>query len=306
MCSHTDPLVKYHDPSVPFCFNCPIGTTPVYDHCKTLMAGGALETPLLPSLVRELAQAGGGKFFDPLENLAARDPATGKPTHRVWLYRGQFDRTYLPGSVRDTGRFFAAFGAAVDESMVDTVPSQHAWPTVSSGTPCGLGGAIESCGVDGTGAALQSLYSDLKLNAPAATINAAGLQPFDQTPYFGIDPLATQLADTGYLYIPKACQANTTACDLHIALHGCNVDKYYESAVHDLSLNRWGETNSIVVLWPRIQPRNDSAATVQQRQGCFDAYAQTGEFYMTKAGPQMAAIGQMMSDIHGQRAAAWM
>ena len=276
-----DAIVPYADPSVPFCMNCPNGTTLIYDHCKIVVAD-RIDSNALVRIARRHEASG---LIDKLINLRGS---------KIFLYRGQLDRTYLPGSVN--GEFYSQLGAIVDAEYVDKIPSQHAWPTEDAGVKCGDTGAIENCGVDGTGEALQSLY-DHALRPPATAWNESNLFVFDQRPFRGDDLFATQLADSGYVYRPAACAQTPSGCDLHVSLHGCNVNNYYEDAVRLLSLNRWAESNELIILWPKILPRTDILATVQQQQGCWDAYGQTSPLYATKAAPQIQAVRAMIDSL---------
>ncbi len=279
------PVTAYSDPSVPFCDACGPGSTLVYDQCKNVLAGRTNHTELV-----ELARS--------LESVGAIDGLEGVEGMRVWLFRGQLDRTYLPGSMDAVAGFFADLGASVDASGIDTVPSQHAWPTVSSGVQCGETGPIEACGVDGPGLALQSLYNGT-LSPPSPSFLPENLSPFPQSAFRGPTPVLTQLADHGMLYVPTGCRGRVHQCDLHVALHGCSVDLYYDQAVRKLSFNSWGEANNIVVLWPRLAPRKDGQATVQQQIGCWDAYGQTSRLYATKQGPQVKAVRAMIDSLIG-------
>ena len=74
-------------------------------------------------------------------------------------------------------------------------------------------------------------------------------------------------------------------------MHGCSVNNYYDEAVHELSFNRWAETNRMVVLYPRMA---EHGTTTQEKIGCWDAYAQTSPKYDTKEGIQMIAIREMI------------
>jgi hypothetical protein len=53
----------------------------------------------------------------------------------------------------------------------------------------------------------------------------------------------------------------------------------------------------IIVLWPKIQVRTDSLATVQQQQGCWDAYGQSSPLYATKQAPQIIAVKAMIDSL---------
>ena len=108
-----------------------------------------------------------------------------------------------------------------------------------------------------------------------------------QRPFFSVDnngtatwnattPRSTGLAPEGMLYVPSRCKAKGAMCKLHLSLHGCAVDGYYDNEVAHLGFEAWGEENGIVVLFPRMQ---NHGYTVETTQGCWDAYAQTGADY---------------------------
>jgi poly(3-hydroxybutyrate) depolymerase len=78
------------------------------------------------------------------------------------------------------------------------------------------------------------------------------------------------LAPETFVYIPQRCKdGKTTACRLHIALHGCDQQ---ESLVGNAFLLEAGyielaDANDIVVLFPQTQA---SYITPFNPQGCFD------------------------------------
>lgn len=66
--------------------------------------------------------------------------------------------------------------------------------------------------------------------------------------------------------------------------------------MHHLGFQLWGETNGIVVVFPRIHPHG---TTTQQRSGCYDGYAQTGANYALRDGVQMKALRAMITAVAG-------
>ena len=96
------------------------------------------------------------------------------------------------------------------------------------------------------------------LNPPASKYDPSSLYYFDQT-VFDIGS-KVGLNETGYVYIPHECMSQS--CKLHISLHGCSVNNYYEEAVHHLSFNYWAETNNIVIVYPRMAQHG---TTVQEK-----------------------------------------
>ena len=109
-------------------------------------------------------------------------------------------------------------------------------------------------------------------------------------------PHVTGLAPEGYIYVPPSCESGKKACKLHFSLHGCGVNGYYDEAVHHLGFQRWGESNDIVIIFPRVQPHG---GTIETQSGCWDGYAQSGTDYALKSGAQMHAIRMMMAAVGG-------
>lgn len=270
------------NPSVPICDGCPANSTLQYDHCKKHPEW--VEPKVLVNFAREAAGRG---EIDGVGNMS---------TARVYLYHGEYDKVYLNGSIAKVRDFFAEFLADPDEQILfnHTTPSAHSWPTADYGEKCG-DGVIENCGYDGAGACLNHIYGALP-NAPAEKFKTESLHEFDQRPFGGSDPNATGLNATGFVYIPKSCEQPDAKCKLHISLHGCNVNYYYDDAVMHLSFNRWAETNGIVVLWPRVA---NHGVIKQEAMGCWDTYAQTGPNYAYKSGAQMVAVRDMIRTLSG-------
>jgi len=170
--------------------------------------------------------------------------------------------------------------------------------------------AMENCGYDGAGAALQHLLSGRLTPPPAggAAFNASLLVRFNQTPAFGA--VWPGLADDGYAYIPAACQpaegAGGAPCKLHIALHGCGMSASSPAMNASFALhagyNPWAEANGIVVLYPQsggyIQ-HGTPAPAPQLGAGCWDGYGQTGWDYHLRTGPQMVAVRNMIRQVAG-------
>lgn len=227
---------------------------------------------------------------------------------RIYLYRGTKDAIYGKGSVQNVADMYEAVGVPKSQILFNnTTPSAHCWPTPSYGPHCGSG-VIEACAYDGPGAALMHIYDSTLLRPTnLSSFPHENLVSFDQRPYFSDDnngtaawnettPRATGLAPSAMLFVPTKCRATGANCKLHVSLHGCSVNEYYDEAVHHLGLEAWGELNNIVVLYPRIQPHG---GTIQTQDGCWDAYGQTGADYAFKSGVQMAAVRAMIKTLAG-------
>ena len=254
-------------PSVPICHGCDEGQTLHYDHCKNQVQ--VIDTNVLAGYARNASASG---LIDDVAHLQ---------TARVYLYRGTKDACYHAGSVSNVGKLLQALGTpAANILMNSTTPSAHSWPTDNWGTSCGSG-VIENCHYDGPGACLSHIYKESEgapLTPPdsATAFSNASLLQFDQVPFFSADnngtatynattPRATGLAPRGWIYVPKACRVPQAGCKLHLSLHGCGVNGYYDNAVKHLGFEAWGEANGIVILFPRLQPHG---YTKQTSDGC--------------------------------------
>lgn len=295
---HDDCTTRYPAPSVPICDGCDPGRTLHYDHCKNHV--GWVRPPQLAGLARDAASAG---TIDDVSHLKKS---------RVYLYRGTKDATYDEGSVANVGEVLMALGTPASNILLqNTTPSAHSWPTDDWGTACGKG-VIEDCHYDGPGACLTHIYEGsspplVRPASPRGWANAS-LREFDQRPFWSDDnngtasynattPRATGLAPAGFVYVPAACAAQgAKACRLHLSLHGCGVNGYYDDEVHHLGFQAWGEANGIVILFPRMQPHGYAKET---QSGCWDAYAQSGADYAAKSGVQMAAVRAMIAAVAG-------
>lgn len=238
--------------------------------------------------------------IDPLKDLGSA---------RVYLYRGTKDHRYQKNydidSVGLVQKFFAFFSKDPDSQLYfeDRVTSTHVWPTEYIGPRCGTAKsqAIEACGYDGAKNCLIHAHGASRMRAPKAKgMNVSHFHEFDQTPYFGED--WPGLADEGVVYVPAVCKQKWAMCGLHVALHGCGVDHYYDLAVRSLGFNEMAEANRMIILYPRMKQNTGNAAGSKRRYknsfntrlGCWDSWGDTGSDFALKKGLQMAAVWQMI------------
>ncbi|MGK0306768.1 MAG: poly(3-hydroxybutyrate) depolymerase, partial [Gammaproteobacteria bacterium] len=106
---------------------------------------------------------------------------------------------------------------------------------------------------------------------------------------------ASSLAEQGYLYIPKTCQAGES-CQLHISFHGCqqNVETVGTQFIENNGLNNWADTNQMVVLYPQTK---NSMFMPLNPQGCWDWWGYTGSDYATQNGLQIRAVKQIAESL---------
>lgn len=232
---------------------------------------------------REAARTGG---IDPVEALARS---------RVWLFSGYNDGVVRRSATNALADFYRALLPAGHVFYRDDLKAGHALVTLDRGDRCELTGGdfIADCDYDAVGALLQFIHG--RLASPGSPSNAA-LRSFDQTEFAVGSARSSALADEGYVYVPKTCEA-AGGCRVHVALHGCRQsaesvgDAFYRYAGY----NRWAETNRIVVLYPQARA---TWGMPLNPYGCWDWWGYTGAAaYLTKAAPQIAAIRAMVDRI---------
>jgi poly(3-hydroxybutyrate) depolymerase len=250
---------------------------------------------LLKSDAEILAQA---RLIDPPANLASA---------RVWLFVGTLDRVVKPPVVEATRRFYELFRPAPGSVvLVADKPAGHGMITADAGVACDTTASpfINDCGYDAAGELLQHLLGALE--QPAAK-ESGRIVRFDQKPFAGGAPHAISMGDSGYLYVPKACEVE--ACRVHVALHGCrmSVEQIGERFVREAGYNRWADSNRLVVLYPQTTPRNGPGfrdwrwSYVFNPRGCWDWWGYTGPQYASRAGPQIRAVKAMVDRLAAPR-----
>lgn len=218
--------------------------------------------------------------------MRAQGAAVPRPSPGAHVIR----RPSLPadpdGSVNRTAEFFAALAAdpATQVAFEASIPSQHCMPTVDpwlSPASCGVNApwappAMENCGYDGAGAALQHMYSGSLTPPPqGAGPDPACLFSFDQTLYLN-GTLFGGLATQGFVYVPTACEP-PAPCRVHVAMHGCGMGYAFaamnSSFVLHAGYGPWADANGLVVLFPQggyFHEHGLTAPAAQVGAGCFD------------------------------------
>lgn len=187
------------------------------------------------------------------------------------------------------------------------MPTVDPWLSPAS---CGVNApwappAMENCGYDGAGAALQHLYHGTLTPPPeGAGPIASQLLAFNQTPYLN-GTLFGGLATEGFVYVPQACR-DLAPCRLHVAMHGCGMAASFAAMNTSFALHAgygpWADANALVILFPQggwFHEQGVPAPSGQIGGGCFDGYGQTGPDYALAAGPQTAQIRNMVIALGG-------
>ena len=188
----------------------------------------------------------------------------------------------------------------------------HSWVTENFGNACDANAKpfINDCRYDQAEELLQTIYGPLQ---PPAVQPAGRIVAFDQTEFApGKAAAANGLLDTGYLYVPKACEPGAAEpCRLHVALHGClqSAEVLRDEFYTKTGVNEWAETNRIVVLYPQAHATSVAELSSQDflslfntnLQGCWNWWGYAGDKqFLTKRGVQVGAIWSMAQRVTGQ------
>ncbi|XDA97429.1 hypothetical protein AB1M95_15090 [Sulfitobacter sp. LCG007] len=239
---------------------------------------------------------------DPQDSLAvirsldaedAIDPAEFIASDRVYLFHGRADGTVDRTAMDALAEMYGLLGvpsAAI--SYVDSFDAGHGFVTEAGSLTCDATGGnfLIDCDFDQAGDILTWLYGALD---PAGEDRPDALLSFDQSAYAGG---AAGMDDTGFVYVPEACAAGET-CRLHIALHGCKQgrERLGSDFARLTGYNRWAESNAIVVIYPQAisipAPWYDIYGG--NPNGCWDWWGYSGDDYLGRSGPQLAAIARM-------------
>ncbi|MBW8366346.1 MAG: hypothetical protein K0M70_00595 [Arenimonas sp.] len=259
-------------------------------------AGGSLDVALglcmtgqpdaarLAGRVRDRAAGG---FVAPLSGLAG---------DRVYVLHGRRDATVSASVSRAGESLYAALSEEAGGIALRWDGGRdfgHVMPTIDRGVDCIVGGSpyLGACGFDAAGDAMAWLFGD-----PAGAVGEASgeLRAFDQDALLpdGEDAL---LADSGWLYLPRACAAGES-CGVLVVFHGCqqNADAIGEVFARDAGFNRWADVHRVAVLYPQTR----SSYLPLNPKACWDWWGYSGPDYDTRRGLQqrwlaaaMAALG---------------
>jgi hypothetical protein len=255
----------------------------------------AMSPAAVATLVETTQTRAAAGLIDPTRDLARQ---------RVWLYRGAADSLVLEPTFDALAKYYARFVPPANIHGERLPGAEHAMPTAAFGNACSHRGDpyINDCRFDAAHALLEWIYGPLK-PATAGALSGATIA-FDQREFIA-SPLENGMADTGWIYVPKAC-ANGTVCRLHIAFHGCKQYQDYRYSGHRFGTTfvehagyrETADANNIIVLFPQAT-RYTYLTTPQwpNPDGCWDWWGYTNSSYADKDGPQMAAVKRMVDRI---------
>ncbi|WP_034474062.1 PHB depolymerase family esterase [Aestuariibacter salexigens] len=238
-----------------------------------------------------------------LSDMAASWAAEGKIAplealkgDKVWLLHGTIDERIIEPVSDALTEQYRNWAGAENVVYVNDKPFSHHFPTETSGHACDVSEApfVGACNYDAAGNLLSHLYGELygELSAPAETLGGT-LYSFDQQQLGG--DAAASLADEGFVYIPESCVQGQT-CKVHINFHGCNqfAEVVGDEYVRLNGLNRWADSNNLVVLYPQAKA---SMFMPLNPQGCWDWWGYTSEHYATAEGEQPLAVKTMVNNL---------
>ena len=270
----------------------------------------------VPTLLRPV-----GFYAQVVTELAAQgwiDPPGNLARSRVYMFTGQADQVVNSKTVQLGASLYRTLG--VPESQIvfrdqnlAAPGAGHSWVTNDFGKPCNANASpfINNCMYDQAEDVLSTIYGPLQ--PPERGPLSGRIVPFDQTEFVpGHAAEANGMWDTGYLYIPKACEAVAAPpCRLHVALHGClqSAEVLGSEFYTKVGLNEWADTNRIIVLYPQAHATTVSELSSQDflslfntnLQGCWNwwGYGSDPQF-LTKQGVQIGAIWSMVLRVLGQ------
>jgi len=256
-------------------------------------------------IVADLAAKG---WIDPPGNLARS---------RVYLFTGQADTVVNSKTVELGASLYRTLGVPASQIKfrdrdLPGAGAGHSWVTKNFGNRCDANQSpfINDCLYDQAGEMLQTLYGPLQSPAvqPEGRIVA-----FDQREFVpGSATAANGLSDTGYLFVPKACETGALQpCRLIVALHGClqSTEVLGAEFYTKVGVNEWADTNRIVVVYPQahattvaeLSSQNASSLLNTNPQGCWNWWGYGGDTqYLTRQGVQINAIWSMVRRVTGQ------
>eukprot|EP00743_Colponemidia_sp_Colp-15_P023374 GILK01032517.1.p1 GENE.GILK01032517.1~~GILK01032517.1.p1 ORF type:complete len:221 (+),score=6.38 GILK01032517.1:1-663(+) len=218
------------------------------------------------------------------------------------VFSGSADTVVQQGTVMIIDQMYEALGVPT-RYQVYNMSAEHAWVTDDYGQACTYLGSpyLNNCMYDFGGIFLQRAWDFMgqpTLN-PRGAYNPDNLFKFDQS-VFGASALIS-MDQFAFAYIPTACQNGSVQCDFHVNFHGCNQQRSAFPAEEDLyvshtGLNKWAETNNIVIIYPQTIA---SQLIPYNPQGCFDWWGYPDVFYAQQAGLQTQVIRKMIRAIGG-------
>merc|ERR1712100_40980 len=246
----------------------------------------------LPTLYAAVSYAEGLNSIDDTSNLAGS---------RAYLYSGKEDTVVDQGVMEKLREMYEYYGVT-DLSVEFDMHSEHGFPTLNNGVDCDTLQTpfILACNYSGAQHILDFIYPDSPAAKGPLTVTPAqggDLLAISQSEYIpsGYTLDALSLSSTAYAYVPTGCQADTSQCNVHMAIHGCeqsigdigydfiNMTMYADWAAND---------GSLIILYPQITNSN-----ANNPKSCADWWGYTSPAYATQLGPQPQTFVAMVDSL---------
>ena len=224
---------------------------------------------------------------------------------RAFVWHGDADETVSPALGDLLAQQWQGWLESPEQQLryVQRENTGHGWPVAmpkdapidpQSLGDCRNGGGshVLACGEDVAGEMMAWLYPERETNASEGELLA-----FDQS-----DFAAKGFADTGYVFVPEACEAG--GCPVTVALHGCqmNAEAIDDTFVRYSGLNHWAAEHGQVVLYPQAE------SSMANPQACWDWWGfaestwQINPLHDTRDGTQTQALMAMLDHLQSATA----
>ena len=237
----------------------------------------------------------------------------------IYFFTGSSDQVVNSETVEKAKALYDALGVPAGNIVFEdrsgpAAKAGHSWVSSDFGGACDANASpfIDDCGYDQAGAELKAIYGeDLKPPAAAAT---GRIVAFDQKEFVpGRATAANGLLDTGYLYVPKACEPGAAQpCRLQVVLHGCkqSAEELRDVFYTKIGVNEWADSNNLLVLYPQAHATTPAelppnlwadALIYANPEGCWNWWGYSDDRqYLTKKGVQVLAIWKMVQRLEGK------
>ena len=236
----------------------------------------------VPSLTRYTTDRAKAGVIDDPSHLGAQ---------KIFILSGTLDRTVMPDVMKAVRSYYLHFANDPANVSWNTVTGDHAMPTESYGKPCTYYGSpyIDDCNYDAAGKLIAWIYGP-DINAKATGKLTGSLMQFDQGEFTAGAPILSSMDNTGWVYVPLACQQGEP-CVAHVAFHGCEQGYSYvkKAFITHAGYNEWADTNHIIVLYPQAVP------TAANPLGCWNWWGYDFDpGYATRGATQIKAVRAML------------
>lgn len=264
-----------------------------------------------PSMLNDVAT-----YKHRLERLAAKgwiDSPSNLARARVYFFTGGSDALVAPEVVEKGKALYDALGVPAGAIVFEdrsgpAAKAGHSWVTKTFGAECSSNKApfVNNCLYDQAGAELNAIYGP-NLQLPAATASGR-IVAFDQAEFVPQRAAgANGLSDTGYLYVPRACEQGAAGrCRLQVLLHGCtqSAEVLGDLFMTKIGVNEWADANRILVLYPQAHattPAEMRGFRNANSWGCWNWWGYSDDRrYLTRSGVQISAIWGMIQRLEGK------